>query len=613
MDLILSEPGTLGGMKHMLGALKMLGSTMLVIFLTLSVSTANAASVDDFSYESWDATYELMLNDNGRAVAHVTETVVPVFPDFDQNRGIVRGLPLRYEGAPAAPEDISVSDANGNAVPFEIEDDDTFRIILVGDNRYVHGKQTYVISYTLHDVIIQATETQVDEFYWDILPLERKQSIDSFTASIELSPDLAAGLTGDAACYFGYSGSTELCDIAVPAAGDTVVTVAPMELRRGQGLTVAIGFAPETVVQPPERLPSFALDVAPSILAGIGALFAGGGALVINRMRRKRRTFRGSIVAQYDVPDHLPPLIAGPLGGGRGSAVAAQFVHLAVSGVMRIEETETTGLIGASKKTKTFRLIDPSLAHDPLDQAMVAELFPTLQPNSVFKLPTKSSSFATKMQGQAAKGVRAATDRGYFTREASKLARVLSLAGIAVLAFVGVLLAIGSSREPGPGLAISMVCIVAGVTAAIIGLLPHKVHTRLGAETREYLEGTREFIRVVEAERFKMLQSYSGAERFADGSVNVVHIYEKLLPYAMLFGLEKEWGKELQVKYEEQGIISPVWYPSILMHGSDLGGSVASFSSSLTSAASYSSSTSGGSSGGGFSGGGGGGGFSGGR
>jgi len=94
----------------------------------------------------------------------------------------------------------------------------------------------------------------------------------------------------------------------------------------------------------------------------------------------------------------------------------------------------------------------------------------------------------------------------------------------------------------------------------------------------------------------------------------VVHLYERLLPYAMLFGLEKQWGRVLETRYQEAGMIAPIWYPSLAANGiADLGGSLSRFTSQLSSSASYSSSSSGGSSGGGSSGGGGGGGFSGGR
>ncbi len=77
----------------------------------------------------------------------------------------------------------------------------------------------------------------------------------------------------------------------------------------------------------------------------------------------------------------------------------------------------------------------------------------------------------------------------------------------------------------------------------------HTVLTAEGARTYEYLQGVKEFIRVADADRLRMLQSYSGAERRADGTADVIHVYEKLLPYAILFGMEDEWGDVLEKAY----------------------------------------------------------------
>src|SRR5690606_31921102 len=82
--------------------------------------------------------------------------------------------------------------------------------------------------------------------------------------------------------------------------------------------------------------------------------------------------------------------------------------------------------------------------------------------------------------------------------------------------------------------------------------------TSKGSELREHLEGLREFIRVAEADRLQMLQSVSGAERVttSDGAA-IVKIYEKLLPYAVIFGLEKEWAEEIAKYYDTN---PPDWY-----------------------------------------------------
>jgi uncharacterized membrane protein YgcG len=134
--------------------------------------------------------------------------------------------------------------------------------------------------------------------------------------------------------------------------------------------------------------------------------------------------------------------------------------------------------------------------------------------------------------------------------------------------------------------------------------------TTKGSELREHLEGLREFIRVAEADRLQMLQSVSGAERVttSDGAA-IVKIYEKLLPYAVIFGLEKEWANEIAKYYDTTE--PPDWYSGT--NGFAIGAfaaGIGSLSSSVSTSYSSSggSSSSGGGGGGGSSGGGGGGG-----
>jgi uncharacterized membrane protein len=109
-----------------------------------------------------------------------------------------------------------------------------------------------------------------------------------------------------------------------------------------------------------------------------------------------------------------------------------------------------------------------------------------------------------------------------------------------------------------------------------------------------------------------MLQSPEGAEKVGDidgsDSGQLVKLYERVLPYAVLFGVEKEWLKQLGAYYDTTNS-QPDWYAgnsafNAVVFASALG----SFSDQSSSYGSSSSSSSGGSDGGGFSGGGGGGG-----
>ncbi|HTL42397.1 MAG TPA: hypothetical protein VL294_13075, partial [Pseudolysinimonas sp.] len=146
-----------------------------------------------------------------------------------------------------------------------------------------------------------------------------------------------------------------------------------------------------------------------------------------------------------------------------------------------------------------------------------------------------------------------------------------------------------------------------GLIAIVAGRKPL---TADGAKLKEHLLGLKEFIRVAEADRLQMLQSVTGAERVATDAGSIIKVYEKLLPYAVLFGLEKEWAGTLGKYYDQN---PPDWYAGSNVSAFNAGAfaaGVGSIASSVASSysGSSSSSSSGGSSGGGSSGGGGGGG-----
>ena len=106
-----------------------------------------------------------------------------------------------------------------------------------------------------------------------------------------------------------------------------------------------------------------------------------------------------------------------------------------------------------------------------------------------------------------------------------------------------------------------------------------------------------------------MLQSPEGAAKVkevADGNDERqrVVLYERVLPYAVMFGREKEWSKRLGEYYEKTNT-QPDWYSG--SYGAFSAAAFASSIGNMNTVSSYSSS-SGGSSGSGSVGGGGGGG-----
>lgn len=599
-----------------LAALPMLASTAPAAQATAD----EVPAVERFSYESWDVEMHVALRGDGHATARVTERIVAEFPEHDQNRGMIRLIPQDYLGASTDPRDITVTDAAGDAVPFDLESGEDVGAgadavaILTGTDDFVHGTQTYVISYALDDVILSRDDQQADELYWDMIPLNRAQPIDAATVSVTFDPALAEHLTGEQRCYVGAHESTRECAIAAPTtAAPGTLTVDAGALPAHEGLTVAIGLAPGTVTQPAARLPNFALDTLPLLVGGGAVLVSGAGVLSVARLRRSRRG-EGAIIAQYDVPAELPPLLAGPIAGAAKPTPPAELVHLALRGVTRIEELPGKNGKRARKPQLAFRLLDPARVGDPLDAAAVTAVFPARTVGDLFPVPEEDSAFSDRMTGLATAGSDAALERGYVERARSPLGRVLGWVSLGLTAVCGVFIVLGIATRSSDTPAITILLAAITLVLGIVSLVPHRVLTPRGAEARRYLLGVKEFIRVAEADRLAMLQSVATAERRDAGEHSVIELYERLLPYAMLFGLEKEWGKTLATRYAQEPHYLPLWYPGMLAGGFDrLDASISQFSSSISAAATYSASSSGGSTGGGFAGGGGGGGFAGGR
>ena len=147
--------------------------------------------------------------------------------------------------------------------------------------------------------------------------------------------------------------------------------------------------------------------------------------------------------------------------------------------------------------------------------------------------------------------------------------------------------------------------------------------TREGAIAKEYLLGIREYLTIAEADRIRVLQSPHGAQRIdVTDRDAIVKLNERLLGYAVLWGVEDQWAAQLRTQRPDA---DPAWlegthFDATFLHSFAAASTssvrpivTASSSSGSSWSSSGGSSFSSGSSGGGFSGGGGGGGGGGGR
>ena len=223
-----------------------------VTLLTGAVAAPAAADTSDFTFDSFDADYTLSRAIDGSSQLDVVETVVARFPEYDQNRGIIRAIPTYYQRVNLETMVTSVVDENGDDVPFTFTDAGDFHELALGDDEYVHGETTYVISYTSKNVVGAFADTGDDEFYWDVNGTGTAQSIDSVSAVLHVDPALSDAVTGENACYRGATNSPDGCAIGAgvdAVSGAPEFSVAETGIGAGETVTMAVGFAAGTFVQ----------------------------------------------------------------------------------------------------------------------------------------------------------------------------------------------------------------------------------------------------------------------------------------------------------------------------------------------------------------------------
>ena len=555
------------------------------------------ADVDDFTFSRLAVDYHLSRAEDGTSRLLVEERFVALFPDTDQNRGMRRIIPDSYNGQPLFPELVSITDGAGEPRAAEAESDDGVYVMTSRADSYVHGEQTYVFTYELQNVTWWFGDTGADEFYWDVNGLDWAQPFGEVTATLHLEDDLAAALTGQLACYVGSSGSSDPCGIT--ADGGTV-SASATGLDPYQTMTIAVGFEPGTFTPFDSRYVA-----SPGIWAQLpgGALVLGGMVwAVLVRLRRLRDApGHPTVVAQYE-PPAVDALTSAVFLGKTSKAVPAEVLEQAVVGSIRIVEGDRKFFGGMRLKAV---LGDRSLA-DRNGRALLDGLFGAgAAPGAEFDFGGSNSALAKATQSILSDASKSLTKRGLYRRVPAK-ARVLP--GLVVAAGAGLAVLGGIlSIDAGSDALWPVLLLVLGALAFVLFffVVGHRPRSREGAELRDPLKGRQEFIEWAEADRIRMLQSPRGAERIdTTDAGQLLRIYEPLLPYAVVFGQEKEWAQRLAVLYEDRDL-TPGWY---IGTGAFSAAAFSSGIASLSTSAASSSSTSGGSSGGGSAGGGGGGG-----
>lgn len=571
--------------------MKKIGSIFFaIIALTLGSPFFVSAQIVDSNQEaiiSFDA--DIVVNTDNSI--DVTEKII-YQTGPTSHHGIYRDIyPYSSQKKRMSIGDVTVVDENGGQHQFQASNINGNVRIKIGDpNITFIGEKTYFIKYHATNAVAKLKD--LDEIYWNVTGNEWGMPIYSAQARVTLPVDATIK---QEACYFGPKGSTNRCQSEV-VSGESLMFSFLSVLNPGEGLTVAVGF-PKGIAAPYSPIPDILEHYLPWVIALI--LLIATPFFSFRYWYRSGRDPKGTgvIIPYYDVPGDLTPMeVAGILNEDvTAGSISAEIVYLATKGYIKIVylENKILGIFNLPDY-KLEKLKDFSDIENNFDKELLNSLFRGTHSESV-KLSTLKNVFYKHIPEIKDTAVSALLSKGYY----KNLGRMKVDKNIMISIFVGMFVvvwllgALGSAfpwlfKEP---VSFSLLVTVV-ILLATYRLSPAK--TEMGVATKEQLLGLKMYLQIAEKDR---LDFHNAPEKKPE-------IFEKLLPYAMVLGVEKAWAKEFEGIYTTP----PSWYSGPAgsnFSATTLSNSLASFGAF---AATSLSSTPGGSGGGGSSGGGGGGG-----
>jgi len=605
------------------------GRALLFLILVALLAAAPApAAARDIVLERFDA--QINVAEEGRVL--VTETMQIRFTG--SWNGIIRLIPIEYRNKgfnyTLFLEPLSVTDERGTELRHEIGREGHLRSFKIWVPGASDAVRTVVLRYQVRNALRFFDDH--DELYWNITGDEWEMPIEAASATISLPPNVT-GLR--ALAYTGGYGSTEQDASADVSGSNSVRVLAQRPLGVREGLTVVVGWDKGIVREPG------AVSKSGDFLRSNWPLFIPLGVFGLMFWlwhTRGRDPALRPIAAQYEPPAGMTPAEVGTLIDNTPDMrdITATLVDLAVRGYVYIEETESEQLLGLwTGRDYAFELRQPPAEWKELKpherlllEGMFSDTFSVLgfsvSVAAIRRNQPGRGADATGTQteppatgGQAGllprialselenrfykklPGIRDAIydqllQRGYYNSRPDNVQKIYFVAAV----ILGALTLWGAEGVAGilgqSGTAVWVAGLLsAGIVAGFGYFMPAR--TLKGAQALEGVLGFEEFLERVESDRFERM-------------VKTPQMFEKLLPFAMAFGVEKNWTRAFDDIYKQP----PEWYrggrfetgfrPSYFVN------SLSSMSnragSALASAPRSSSGGSGFSSGGGFSGGG---------
>ena len=557
------------------------------VFLLLSIclpvdALKNPQYVTDWYIDSFNST--IIVNQDSSLL--ITEDIVADCADLPGKHGIFRVLPTQVrteKGIIKSPiELVSITDFNGMPYKYrEIKDvlDHTVTWKIGDADVIVRGVNNYRITYKVKNAVRFDNSQEFDEFYWNLSGNFWDIEIDSFSAVIsfpqEVTPqntqvDFYTGFLGEknknAAWFWHEDGTFRLQSTDI--------------LSPGQGITLSVTF-PKGIFIPYEE--SF-FEKYGDYLFFLITILVFSIVFPIWLKFGKDPKMKKPIPPEFEIPEDITPIQMGvniAHGAWRDNFITATIINFAVKRIITIEEIQSSVLFFKFKDFKLTKNLEnfKKAVFTPTEAILLDNLFEGADSVNLSSLKRK---FYKKVPAIKKMAVNDAITNGWIVKKGASFGAVFITLGFTLCVFT-----IGFSLVS--GLFFSL--FLSGLILLVFGFLMPK-RTQKGVDLLFRIKGLERYMRTAEQHR----------QRFYEKE----NIFDKLLPYAIVFGMAKLWAKKMEQIYGKEYFAT--YHPAWLIGASYANFNADAFVSELNSITASISSNTGTSSGAGGSGGSGGGG-----
>ena len=517
----------------------------------------------------------------------------------------------------------------GRPHPYKVKTYTKHLLVKIGDrHRTITGDRCYGISYRVVGSILRPSES-TQAIFWNLVGTGWDLSLKNVHAELLLPAEVK--ITGTR-CYQGSYKATNSCT-SMSVEGNRITVDEPL-LMAHEALTLWAEWTPPIVKgkviydllkEKKQKIFRILVGVWAAILLLSLYLWYRGSPFSIKKPK----------MVLYHPPEEISVLEAGVITDNSldGRDITAALISLAQKGYIKIDKIKDKNSIFSSDDYQLTLVKDPDINLSPYESIIISKIFrreigdhveaqieeishhkmkgallSLLQTLGLDKRDEPRTSvtlhqmqrehLGSSLYSELSKVIyRNLQQKGYFASTFKLVRGFVGFLGIVMFIPLNFAILITSESVLPTHLPIANIPtnMVLFLLNGMLGMTIFRFARKIGAKTKKgqeitwRLEGLKEFISSVETDRLKRMYK---EEELPD-------VFERFLPYAVIFGEEKRWGKAFDPIFVATGY-SPAWY-----HGTD-GFRASDFSHGISS--SMASATSGGGSGAGGGGGGGGGG-----